>query len=290
MLKPQPLLLCCDLDRTLLPNGAQPESPLARVLLRRLAQASALTLVYVSGRHLALVEEAIAAYQLPEPDGVVADVGTSLYRSRNGHWAMDPAWGERIGVDWNGREPRELAAWLEDLCPLRLQEEAKQGRYKLSYYLDGNIDPKPLLAEVARRLALRDVHANLIWSVDETCDQGLLDIVPKHAGKGYAVAFLCEEAGLTLQQCLFAGDSGNDLAVIEAGIPFVLVANATDEVRKLAVRAHDLSADQGGLYLARGGYLAMNGNYSAGVLEGVAHYHDDWARWLCATAEELEET
>ena len=27
------------------------------------------------------------------------------------------------------------------------------------------------------------------------------------------------------------------------------------------------------LYLAKGGFLGMNGNYSAGILEGVAHYH-----------------
>jgi hypothetical protein len=29
------------------------------------------------------------------------------------------------------------------------------------------------------------------------------------------------------------------------------------------------------LYLARGGLLEMNGNYSAGILEGVAHYHPE---------------
>ena len=28
-------------------------------------------------------------------------------------------------------------------------------------------------------------------------------------------------------------------------------------------------------YLAQGGFLGMNGNYSAGILEGVAHYHPD---------------
>ena len=32
-----PILLCCDLDRTLIPNGPQPESPGARPLLRALA-------------------------------------------------------------------------------------------------------------------------------------------------------------------------------------------------------------------------------------------------------------
>ena len=34
------------------------------------------------------------------------------------------------------------------------------------------------------------------------------------------------------------------------------------------------------LYLAHGGFLGMNGNYSAGILEGVAHYHPDTRLWM----------
>gem|GEM_PF-4546436 len=29
------------------------------------------------------------------------------------------------------------------------------------------------------------------------------------------------------------------------------------------------------LYLARGAFLGMNGNYSAGILAEIAHYHPD---------------
>ena len=48
---PGRLMLCSDLDRTLLPNGPQEESPEARPLLRRLAQRPDLVLAYVSGRN-----------------------------------------------------------------------------------------------------------------------------------------------------------------------------------------------------------------------------------------------
>ena len=47
------LLLCTDLDRTLIPNGTQPESPRARELFKRLVSHEEVTLVYVTGRHLA---------------------------------------------------------------------------------------------------------------------------------------------------------------------------------------------------------------------------------------------
>ena len=62
------LLLCTDLDRTLLPNGPQPESPGARMRFARLAARPEVTLVYVTGRHRKLVEKVIGLYRLPLPD------------------------------------------------------------------------------------------------------------------------------------------------------------------------------------------------------------------------------
>ncbi|HKJ77267.1 MAG TPA: HAD family hydrolase, partial [Gammaproteobacteria bacterium] len=59
------LLLCTDLDRTVLPNGFQEESPQARPLLRTLARRPEVTLAYVSGRDLSLLQDAIRDYGLP---------------------------------------------------------------------------------------------------------------------------------------------------------------------------------------------------------------------------------
>ena len=53
------LLLCSDLDRTLLPNGQQPESPGARERFTRFVPRPEVNLVYVTGRHRQLVEQAI---------------------------------------------------------------------------------------------------------------------------------------------------------------------------------------------------------------------------------------
>ena len=59
------ILICTDLDRTLLPNGLQPESPKARPTLRRLFARPEVTLAYVSGRRLELHLEAMQAYDHP---------------------------------------------------------------------------------------------------------------------------------------------------------------------------------------------------------------------------------
>ena len=43
-----PILLCSDLDRTLLPNGSAPESPDARTRVRRLAERPANVWFFIS--------------------------------------------------------------------------------------------------------------------------------------------------------------------------------------------------------------------------------------------------
>ena len=79
---PKHILICTDLDRTLLPNGRQPESPGARDHFARLVAHPEVTLAYVSGRHRELVEDAIRDYRLPLPDWVIGDVGTTIYQVR----------------------------------------------------------------------------------------------------------------------------------------------------------------------------------------------------------------
>lgn len=60
------LLLCTDMDRTVIPNGAAPEDTAARPRLRAFCARPEVTLVYVTGRDQALVKEAITTYALPQ--------------------------------------------------------------------------------------------------------------------------------------------------------------------------------------------------------------------------------
>ena len=270
------ILLATDLDRTLLPNGAQPESPLARPLFKRLVARPEIRLAYVSGRHPALVEAAIAEYALPRPAFVIADVGASIYAIDADAWQPRQDWLDAIAPDWNGHERADLAALLRDIADLTMQETAKQGVFKLSYYAAPLEHPTELLNRVRNRLAPSGAEVNLIWSVDETTATGLLDILPASASKLHALEFLRARLGIELQQTLFAGDSGNDMEVLVSNIPAVLVANAQDAVRaEAAARANPAA-----LYLAGGGLFGMNGNYSAGILEGLLHFIPETRAWL----------
>ncbi|NNF97463.1 MAG: HAD-IIB family hydrolase [Halobacteria archaeon] len=274
------ILICTDLDRTLLPNGMQQESPRARERFRRLASRPEIATAYVTGRHRELVLDAIEEYQLEVPDYVIGDVGTSIYSIENNQWHLWNSWHQEIGVSWHGLTHDALAALFTDLESLQLQESEKQNTYKLSYYLDPIINVKKLLTEMQQRLNQKQIAASLIWSVDETTNTGLLDILPAAATKSHAVEFLMSEQGYNLENTLYAGDSGNDLPVLTSPIHSVLVANATNEVRQQALQMATVQGTRDALYLAHGNLLGMNGNYSAGILEGCVHYMPETLAWI----------
>ncbi len=271
----RPLLLCTDLDRTLIPNGAEPESPGARARFRALIDSGRVTLAYVSGRHRALVEEAIAAYDLPLPDFVIGDVGTTLYRVTGGTWNRVADWEEIIGADWAGMDHSALQSLFADMGELRLQEPEKQNRFKLSFYAPTDIDAPALIARMRERLAPGGARASLVWSIDEAAAVGLLDVLPECATKYHAVVFLMGLTGHSESSTLFAGDSGNDLEVLESPIPSVLVANGHPAVRDEARRRASANGNAKRLYEAIGGWAGLNGNYAAGILEGVAHFYPE---------------
>jgi len=268
------LFICTDLDRTLIPNGPQAESPQARLHLAALLAHPNISLAYVSGRHAGLVEQAIDEYDLPVPDFVIGDVGTTIYRvGAERLWQYDTAWEKTIASDWAGFNHAQLAAMLADIDALRMQEAEKQNNCKLSYYTPLDADGDALSSLVESRLSAEGIRCRAIYSIDEQAGLGLLDVLPERASKLHAIETLIPANGFDPEHTVFCGDSGNDLEVLVSAIPSVLVANASHEVRAQALTGAASSGNQDALYIAVGGLLGMNGNYAAGMLEGIAHYH-----------------
>jgi sucrose-6-phosphatase len=269
-------LLCTDLDRTLIPNGIQTESTTARERFKKLVSREEVSLAYVTGRHRALIEQAIADYDLPQPDFAIADVGTTIYQIGASGWKQWDEWDAQFTLDWRGLSHQELYSLLSVFTELQLQEKEKQSRHKLSFYLPLKMNTQILFGEINLRLVRSGIKANLVWSIDEAADLGLLDILPASANKLYAIRFLTQQHGFFRSATVFAGDSGNDLDVLLSEIPSVLVANAEDQIKSRAAQANAAT-----IYIAKGGYLGMNGNYCAGILEGVAHYWPEVDKILC---------
>jgi hydroxymethylpyrimidine pyrophosphatase-like HAD family hydrolase len=243
------------------------------------------TLAYVTGRDRQLVRKAINNYCLPQPDYVISDVGTTIYEINGDSWQLWREWQQQIAPDWMGLEQGDIRKLLLDIMDLQLQEAAKQNIYKSSFYVPLYADTDTLSVNIRQRLEASGIRANLVWSIDELREVGLLDVLPARASKKHAVFFLMRRNGFALDDTVFAGDSGNDLPVLASEIPAVLVANASAEVRREALAQAATRGHANALYIAQGNFMGMNGNYTAGVLEGVVHYQPEVRNWLAGTNE-----
>jgi HAD superfamily hydrolase (TIGR01484 family) len=284
----QKILICSDLDRTIIPNGYQEESAHARPVFRQLAENANICLAYVSGRDKKLILDAIEEFYLPLPDYAIGDVGTTLYRITNVNWQLSDEWSDEIGQDWKGLSWEGLAEYFEDIGDLRLQEFEKQSPYKLSFYTDQDVDLPHLKEKIRLVLAQKGLRANIIWSVDEISTNGLLDIIPARANKLYAIQFLMKHEQFSEANTVFAGDSGNDLDALTSGLKAILVKNAMDEVRKEAVDTLSAKHMTHRLYFPKGNYYGMNGNYAAGVLEGLAHFFPETDKLIAKALEQVK--
>tara|TARA_R110002111_G_scaffold107801_2_gene166396 strand:- start:569 stop:1381 length:813 start_codon:yes stop_codon:yes gene_type:complete len=260
------------MDRTVIPNGTQAEHPDARQRFNAFCQHPEVTLVYVTGRHKSLVQQAIKNYSLPEPNYAITDVGSKIYQVKQGKWTELIAWQQEIATSWRGKSHADLKSWLNNISGLSIQESHKQNSHKLSYYLPLYADKEQVMDTITARLKKEGVEASVIWSVDEPKNVGLLDVLPSKATKLHAIEFLQQELGYRHEETIFAGDSGNDMPVLRSAMQSILVANASAEIKKIALQYVEEAGYQSSLYLASPQHCGMNANYAAGVLEGVAYF------------------
>jgi sucrose-6F-phosphate phosphohydrolase len=241
-------------------------------VFRQLAEDASIYLAYVTGRDRKLIRDAIDEFYLPVPDYAIGDVGTTLYRVIDGDWQLSDDWSAEIGQDWKGFSWKKLAAFFENFEEIQLQEPEKQNRYKLSFYTNQNVDHQQVIKKIRVILAEKGILASIIWSVDEISADGLLDIIPARANKLHAIQFLMHLEKFPADRTVFAGDSGNDLDVLTSGLQSILVKNAMNEVRQEAIKTLSEKRLMDRLYLPKGNFCGMNGNYAAGVIEGLVHY------------------
>ena len=288
MVRLKKALICSDLDRTIIPNGYQKESALARPVFRRLAEHSNISLAYVSGRDKKLILDAIEEFYLPMPDYAIGDVGTTFYRIINGNWQLSDDWSDEIGQDWKGLAGGKLSEFLEDMAEIRLQEPEKQKHYKVSFYADQNVDHQRLIKNIRGVLAEKGVPASIIWSVDEISANGLLDIIPPRANKLHAIQFLMQQEHFPEDRTVFAGDSGNDMDVLTSGLQTILVKNATEDIREDALKKLSEKNLTNRLYLPQGNLFGMNGNYAAGLMEGLVHFIPETGELIAKAVEKSD--
>ncbi len=254
-------VLATDLDGTFIPLEGNEQNSVDLITLTGELKEVDAQLVYITGRHLEYGQQAIDEHDLPIPDWFICDVGTSVYQSNNsGTFQLVREYERHLEQIISTLPIANLRELLLPVDGLRLQEPAKQGPFKLSFYADAS----RLNALVNEINSLLDKHQgpySIVSSIDPFNGDGLIDLLPKDVSKAHALTWWAERQNVQKEEIIFAGDSGNDLAAMSAGYRTIVVGNADRKIAQQAYLAHQQAGWHNRIYLAQG-------PATTGVLEG----------------------
>lgn len=235
-------LLICDIDNTLLGD----RDALQELVERIRTQDQGLTFGIATGRVLESAVDVLEEWGVPRPDVLITAVGSEIHYGTT-TIEQDTGWRDLIDHRWQPDAIREV---LRGVDALQLQEDEVQRPHKISYYTDPDADTD--VAAIRALLRQHGLPAHVIYSHGE-----FVDVLPMRASKGQAVRYLALRLGLSVEQVLVAGDSGNDEAMLRGATRGVVVGNHSSELEVLR--------DQPNVYFAE----AHN---ARGILEGIEHF------------------
>lgn len=175
-------------------------------------------LAYNSGRSLEDTQALIKEVGLPEPEFFIGGVGTEIYDlSRN---ARVVEWEETLSNNWDFEEVTKIVRAHDS--ELEMQPAECQNPFKCSWFWHDR--SKEDIEDLAQKLQKSGQDAQVVYSSNRD-----LDVLPKRANKGNALAWLAEWLGMTHADVAVAGDSGNDASMFLLDDVFrIVVANAED--------------------------------------------------------------
>jgi hydroxymethylpyrimidine pyrophosphatase-like HAD family hydrolase len=203
-------------------------------------------LVFVTGRDPEFIADICDGTSVPWPDYVIGDVGTTIAKvDAGGSIAPIGALEEDIARRW-GDQGGRVRETLDGHPGLTLQ--ATPFRYRVSYDLDA-AGYHPGAEDKIAALGLDHLIS----------DNRFFDVLPKGVSKGPSLKRLVAHLGIDGQRVLAAGDTLNDLSMLECGLPAVAVGNAEDAlVERVSPLDHVFMASAHG---------------AGGILEAVAAFN-----------------
>lgn len=263
------MIIACDLDRTLIPNGHEPDDKALERFYQYIHRIDH-TLVYVTGRNLDMVQEAYELFGLRVPDYLIASVGTMVYVNQDGELILDPEWKTYVHNNQPAWDRERIISALTTNEHMFLQEQEVQNEFKVSLYAD--LD---LTEEDARAILKETLHTvegiEIVYSVDPHKRTGLIDILPACATKLGALEYVREKHNEHKDNVIYAGDSGNDILPLTFGYKAIVVKNASDPVKEEVKRKARENNVEDRVYIATG-TTKESGNYASGVIEGLQYF------------------
>jgi sucrose-6F-phosphate phosphohydrolase len=237
-------LFSTDLDGTLLGN---PEAAARfKAAWTALSPEARPLLVYNSGRLVDDLRRFVDDGTLPPADYYLGGVGTQVFDTQAGRMLAELD--AHLADGWDRVRVQELVAGFPGVRP---QPDEFQHPFKSSWFLDRATPAS--IRELRRQLAEAGLGVNVVYSSGRD-----LDVLPRNATKGGALAWLCARLGVPHDTVLVAGDTGNDASMFRLpGVRGIIVENALPELFEATVDVPTYSSRQ---------ILAD------GVLDGLCHY------------------
>ena len=173
-------------------------------------------LIFVTGRDPKFIAEMCKAGALPWPEFVVGDVGTTIAQVSEQAITPIAALEEDIAALWGDRGDK-VREKLAGAPGLTLQPT--EFRYRVSY----DLDPEAFDEGAKTRVEAM----GLDWLIS---DNRYFDVLPKGVSKGPSIRRLVDHLGMDESRVLVAGDTLNDLSMLECGLPAVAVGNSEPEL------------------------------------------------------------
>ena len=197
-----------------------------------------------TGRSLDMTMDILTEQHIPIPDILICSVGTEIYYGPS--LRIDKGWQQHLNHRWR---PEEIKRELAGLDFLSSQGADGQRRFKISYFMP---DDRQLLNRVIRNLRDARLRCRIIYSHGQ-----FLDILPHRAGKGKAISYLRNKWGISPENIMAAGDSGNDEDMLRSRTCGLVVRNHSRELDPLQGKR--------GIFFSRH-------QYAGGIIDGLKHY------------------
>ncbi|KAF8063648.1 SPP1 [Scenedesmus sp. PABB004] len=241
-----PLMLCTDLDGTLIEDQAETNDWVRQAdeltwlagqhFGQYLAPAGGV-LVFNTGRSIGMVEGLLAKKGpiMPWPTAIITAVGTKvfLYDVATRAWVPDTAYARLLDDGWNLGTVQAVASKLMQRFQDRASmiDDGSEHPHRVSLQIRSDVLGE-FMDRWAAGLAEAGVAAQFISSIGG--EWRYVDCISAHAGKGRAMAYLAARYGIALEDAVAAGDSGNDLLMLaalpEGPHPAIVMSNSHPEV------------------------------------------------------------
>lgn len=255
-------LFTTDLDGTMFDKKTK-QTDLHKTAIKKLKKflsTNNIPAVFITGRNIQEIDEAIEKYGLPIPDYAAADVGTRIYKRERNKWQNLKAWHDELERFWSVEDSKKIHTLLSKIKGMEIQEVFRQNRFKISYYYKTNKSSVDVYKWLKPQVDALGLKITLLVSGPGSDPSKLfVDFLPINGAKDSAMLFVAKHIGADILNTYFSGNSGNDRPALLSPAKTAFVGGQNSDYAKWLKKNHPQ------VYITPSKQIL-------GVVEGLQHY------------------